>query len=117
MVGLHWGINGVRRVTEERKVMVMEAKFMTETRFLTIVDTYAGYCQVCHESRVVGRMAVAGWEYHGTICGQCLNGLADEVQRRGKGLAVEKSSKPNGNGDVLAAIIGGNGYHREATSR
>jgi len=97
--------------------MIMEAKFLTETRFLTIVDTYAGYCQVCHESRVVGRMAVAGWEYHGTICSQCLIGLADEVQRRGKGLAAETSSKTNGTGDVLAVSVGGNGYHREPVTR
>jgi hypothetical protein len=97
--------------------MIMEAKFLTETRLLTIVDTYAGYCQVCHESRVVGKIAVAGWDYHGAICSQCLTGLADEVQRRGKGLAVEKASKTNGSGDVLAAIVGGNGYHRESLNR
>jgi len=87
----------------------METRLMTETRFLTVVDTYAGYCQVCHEPHVVGRIAVAGWEYHGTICSECLNGLADEVQRRGKGLAIEKASKTGSNGDPLVAILGGNG--------
>ncbi len=89
----------------------MEAKLLTETKFLTVVDSYAGYCQVCHEPRVVGRIAVAGWECQGTICSQCLTGMADEVQRRGKGLDVEKAGK-NGHGDGLAAIVGGNGYGR-----
>lgn len=89
--------------------MSMEAKLLAETKFVTVVDTYAGYCQVCHEPRVVARIAVSGWEYHGTICGQCLSGLADELQRRGKGLAVEKVSKIGSNGDALAAILGGNG--------
>lgn len=94
----------------------MEAKLLTETKFLTVVDTYAGYCQVCHDPRVVGRIAVAGWEYHGTICSQCLTGLADEVLRRTKGLAVEQAGK-NGNGDAVVAIVGGNGYARESVRR
>jgi len=92
----------------------MEAKFLTGTKFLTVVDTFAGYCQICHEARVVGRIAVAGWEYQGTICSQCLGDLADEVQRRGKSLASAKASG-NGHGEVLVAISGGNGngngYH------
>jgi len=89
--------------------MAMEARILGEKRFLTVMDTYAGYCQVCHVSGVVGRISVSGWEYHGTICSECLAGLADEVQRRGKGLAVEKVSKPGSNGDELAAILAGNG--------
>lgn len=96
----------------------MEARLLTETRFLTVVDTSTGYCQVCHEPRVVGKMAVAGWQYHGTICSQCLTALADEVQRRGQGLVVEKAGKTgHGNGDALAAIVGGNGYTRELVRR
>ena len=97
--------------------MVMEAKLLTETKFLTIVDTYAGYCQVCHEARLVARIAVVGWEYHGTICGQCLNGLADELQRRAKGLAVEKPGKTGSNGELLTAIVGVNSYAREPVRR
>jgi len=97
--------------------MVMEARLMAETRFLTVLDTYPGYCQVCHDPRVVGRVAVAGWEYYGTICRQCLIELADEVQRRGKGLAVEKIGKTCSNGDRLAGIVGGNGYAREPARR
>jgi hypothetical protein len=89
--------------------MGMEGKLRRETRFLTVVDTYAGYCQVCHEPHVVARIAVAGWEYHGTICGQCLHSLADELQRRGKALPVEKAGKTGSNGDALASILGGNG--------
>jgi hypothetical protein len=89
--------------------MGMEGKLLPETKFLTVVDTYAGYCQVCHEPRIVARVAVTGWEYHGTICSQCLSSLADEVQRRGKGLNVEKGGQNGINGDVLAAILGGNG--------
>lgn len=89
--------------------MGMEGKLRTETRFLTVVDTYAGYCQICYEPQVVARIAVAGWEYHGTICGQCLNSLADEVQRRGKALPVEKIGKTGSNGEALTAILGGNG--------
>lgn len=97
----------------------MEARLLTEKRFLTVVDTYTGYCHVCHSSGVVGRIAVAGWEYQGTICSECLTGLADEVQRRGKGLAVEKASKPSSNGDALAAILAGNGngHARESLRR
>jgi hypothetical protein len=95
--------------------MSMEGRLSKETKFLTVVDTYAGYCQVCHEPRVVARIAVTGWEYHGTICCQCLTGLADEVERRGKALAVEKVCKTDSNGDTLAAILGsnGNGHARE----
>lgn len=89
--------------------MVTEAKFLAETRFLTVVDTYVGYCQVCHGPRVVGRIAVAGWEYHGTICSQCLGGLADEVQRRTRGLTVATADED----DSLAVIVGGNGHIRE----
>jgi hypothetical protein len=93
----------------------MEVKRRTETRFLTVVDTYAGYCQICHEPHVVARIAVAGWEYHGTICSQCLSSLADEVQRRGQALPVEKAGKTGSNEDVLAVIRGsnGNGHARE----
>ena len=101
---------------EERTGRDMDAKLLMETRFLTVVDTYTGYCQVCHEPHVVGKIAVAGWEYHGTICGPCLAGLADEVQRRGKGLAVEKAGQ-NGNAGALAAIVGGNGYGRDPVRR
>ena len=87
----------------------MEGKRLTETRFLTVADTYAGYCQVCHEPRVVARMAVAGWDHHGTICSQCLNALADEVERRGKGQADEKAGKKQSDEEVLVAMLGGNG--------
>lgn len=86
----------------------MEAKRMTETKFLTVVDTFAGYCQDCHEPHVVGRMAVAGWEHQGTICSQCLSALADEVQRRGKSLASANASR-DGHGEAVAGIGGGNG--------
>ena len=92
----------------------MEAKFLKETKFLTVVDTFAGYCQICHEPHVVGRIAVAGWEHQGTICSQCLGGLADEVQRRGQSLASANASR-NGYGEALVGIGGGNGngngYH------
>ena len=82
----------------------------TESKFVTVLDTYAGYCQVCHQPRVVAKIAVAGWQHHGTICGQCLSGLADELHRRGKGLAVEKVGS---NGNALTAILPGNGHSRE----
>ena len=91
--------------------MSMEARHLTEAKFVTVVDTYAGYCQICHQPRVVARIAVAGCQHHGTICGQCLTGLADELQRRGKGLAVEKVGS---NGDALTAILGGNGHSGES---
>jgi hypothetical protein len=85
----------------------------TEARFLTVVDTYTGYCQMCHEPRAVGKIAVAGWQYHGTVCSQCLTALADEVQRRGKGLATETTDEV----DPLAAIMAGNGYARQPVRR
>ena len=98
--------------------MGMEGKLLTETRFLTVVDTYAGFCQVCHNPRVVARMAVAGWEHHGTICSQCLTVLADEVQRRGKGQADETASKMRRDETVLVAIVEGNGSgHARASQR
>jgi len=97
--------------------MVMEVKLLSERKFLTIVDAYAGYCQVCHEARLVARIAVVGWEHHGTICSECLNGLADELQRRRRGVAIEKTGRIGSNGDVLAAIGGANGYAFESVKR
>jgi len=98
--------------------MGMEGKRLAETRFLTVVDTYAGFCQVCHNPRVVARMAVAGWEHHGTICSQCLNALAEEVQRRGKGQADETASKTRSDEAALVAIVEGNGNgHARASLR
>ncbi len=94
--------------SKKGRVVGMEARILAETRFLTVVDTFAGYCQVCHEPHVVGKIAVAGWEHQGTICSHCLCGLADEVQRRGKGLAVEKAGG-YGHGEALAGIGAGNG--------
>jgi hypothetical protein len=77
-------------------------------RFLTVVDTFAGYCQVCHDPQVVGRIAVTDWQYHGLICSQCLHELADEVQRRSKGLTVEPAINP----EKLTAVGGRNGHSR-----
>jgi len=74
-------------------------------RFLTVVDAFSGYCQVCNDPRMVGRIAVAGWQHNGLICSQCLRELADEVQRRVEGLGAS----PAGNGDILAAVAGRNG--------
>lgn len=51
-------------------------------KFLTVVDAFAGYCQICSEPKLVGRIAVADWPHHGTICPQCLVHLAEEVDRR-----------------------------------
>ncbi len=93
---------------QKGRVVGMEAKFVMDTKFLTVVDTFPGYCQVCREPHVVGRIAVAGWEHHGTICSQCLSALADEVQRRGKSLASANTSRI-GHGEALAGIGGGNG--------
>ncbi len=102
----------IQRGCPKKAGVEMEAKFLTQTKFLMVVDTLAGYCQVCHEPHVVGRIAVAGWEHQGTICSQCLSGLADEVQRRGKSLASVNASR-NGHGEALVGIGGGNGngYH------
>jgi len=79
-----------------------------ETKFLTVVDTFPGYCQVCHIPQLVGKVAVAGWEYQGAICSVCLSAMADEVQRRGKGLITEKIPR-NGHGEMLVGIRGRNG--------
>ena len=93
---------------QKGRVVGMDARILTGTKFLTLVDTFAGYCQVCHEPHVVGRIAVSGWEHHGTICSNCLCSLADEVQRRGKDLAVAKAGR-NGHAESLAGIGGRNG--------
>ncbi|HWT78353.1 MAG TPA: hypothetical protein VN203_12650 [Candidatus Acidoferrum sp.] len=79
----------------------------TRDRFLTVVEAYPGYCQICHEARVVGRIAVAGWANNGLACSRCLGQLADEVQRRGSALS-DKASR-------VAALVtgaGGNGHLR-----
>jgi len=89
--------------------MGMDGKRLTETRVLTVVDVYRGYCQVCHEPSVVAKMAVAGWKHHGTICSQCLTALADEVQRRGQGQAAETTNQTRSNEAMLVAIVEGNG--------
>ncbi len=78
----------------------------TGARFLTVVDTYPGYCQNCHEPQVVGRIAVAGWLYQGSICSGCLGQLTDEVQRRGNAGVTDTAR----NGNVLAVAVGGNGH-------
>ncbi len=85
--------------------------------FLTVVDTYAGYCQICQEPHVVGRIAVAGWPYHGEVCSRCLGQMADEVQRRAKAFASSAASSGQslaasvaGDGHALAATVGGNGH-------
>ncbi len=77
----------------------------TGARFLMVVEAYPGYCQICHEPRVVGRITVTGWPYSGLACSRCLSQLADEVQRRGGAL-------PDGVGQVaaLAPSFGGNGF-------
>ena len=77
-------------------------------KFLMVLDTFASYCQVCRQPRVVGRIAVPGWQYHGLICSHCLRELADEVERRGEGLAVD----PSRNTEALAVLAGGNGHAR-----
>jgi hypothetical protein len=79
----------------------------TGARFLTVVDTYPGYCQICHEPQVVGRITVSGWPYSGSACSRCLSQLADEVQQRGHVLAAGASNAP-----ALAASGGGNGHLR-----
>jgi hypothetical protein len=75
-------------------------------RFLTVVEAYPGYCQICHEPRVVGRITVTGWPYCGLACSRCLSRLADEVQRWGSALPDEASQ-----GADLAPSAGGNGHH------
>ena len=76
-------------------------------RFLTVVDAYPGYCQMCHEPRVVGRIAVTGWPNNGLACSRCLSQLADEVQRRTSALPGEASQAV-----APAASAGGNGHLR-----
>jgi len=39
----------------------------TTARFLMVEDAYPGYCQICHEPRVVGRITVTGWPYSGLV--------------------------------------------------
>lgn len=87
--------------------------------FLSVVSTYAGYCQICQEPQMVGRIAVAGWPYHGAVCGRCLGQMADEVQRRAKALPSDEASSSHilttgvaGNGSGLAATARGNGHIR-----
>ena len=75
--------------------------------FLTVVDAYPGYCQICLEPQVVGRIVVTGWPYSGLACSRCLSQLADEVQRRGSAQPGEASQVA-----TLAASPGGNGHLR-----
>ncbi len=87
--------------------------------FLTVVNTYVGYCQICQEPQVVGRIAVAGWPHHGAVCSRCLGQMADEVQRRGKAFPSGAANSSHtlaasvaGDGNALAAAPGGNGHAR-----
>jgi hypothetical protein len=73
-----------------------------QARFLTVVDAYPGYCQICHQPQVVGRITVTGWPYSGLACSRCLSQLADEVQRRA-------SSPPCGASYTVALTDGSNG--------
>ena len=78
---------------------------ISRATFLTGVEAYPGYCQICHEPRVVGRITVTGWPHSGLACSRCLSQMADEVQRRGSAL-------PDGAGHeaALAPSAGGNGH-------
>jgi hypothetical protein len=79
----------------------------TKASFLTVVDAYPGYCQICLEPQVVGRIMVTGWPHSGLAFSRCLSQLADEVQRRGSAL-------PDGASQVVALVAsaGGNGHLR-----
>jgi hypothetical protein len=77
----------------------------SRTKFLTVVDAFSGYCQICHEPQVVGRITVTGWPYSGLACSRCLSQLADEVQRRGDALVAWASPAA-----ALAASGNGNGH-------
>ncbi len=79
----------------------------SRARFLTVVDAYPGYCQICHEPHVVGRITVTGWPYSGLASSRCLSQLADEVHRRGGAPAAGA-----GPAAALVASGGGNGHHR-----
>jgi hypothetical protein len=79
----------------------------TKARFLTVVDAYPGYCQICHEPRAVGRIAVTGWPNSGLACSRCVSQLAEEVQRRRSALPDEASPAA-----LLAVSAGGNGHLR-----
>jgi hypothetical protein len=79
----------------------------TMARFLTVADAYPGYCQICHEPRVVGRITVTGWPHSGLACSRCLSHLAEEVQRRGSALPDGASQAAS-----LTASAGGNGHLR-----
>jgi hypothetical protein len=74
----------------------------TRARFLTVVDAYPGYCQICHEPRVVGRITVTGWPHSGLACSRCVGQLAEEIQRRGSAL-------PDGASLAAALAVSGNG--------
>ena len=74
-------------------------------RFLTVIDAFASYCQICSEPKLVGRIAVADWPYHGAVCPQCLARLAEEVDRRA---ALQTASQAR-DGRGLALHLPGNG--------
>ncbi len=77
-------------------------------KFLRMVDAYAGYCHVCNEPKLVGRIAVAGWAFHGSVCSHCLTELANDLQRRAHAIGTASA----GNGRVQAAAAGTNGNGR-----
>ncbi len=88
-------------------------------RFLRVEDVSEGYCQICDEPKLVGRIAVAGWSFRGSVCSRCLNDLSTELQRRGS--AVRAASGVNekapghgvgGNANGVAAAAGSNGNGR-----
>ncbi len=74
-------------------------------KFLRIVEVYTGYCQICGEPKLVGRLAVAGWPYHGAVCSRCLADLGNELERRGN----PATSSASGSGKNLTVVTGKNG--------
>ncbi len=84
-------------------------------KFLWLEEAYTGYCQVCNEPKLVGRVAVYGWPFHGTVCSACLGRLADEIQRRtatfmaqAPGQRFAGAATAAGNGSGPPARTGGN---------
>lgn len=87
-------------------------------KFLGVVETYGGYCQICNEARFVGRIAVAGWPYHGSVCARCLGEMADEVHRRATALGAGQGGHGAAPAGTMAggpapgaAGVRGNGSH------
>lgn len=64
------------------------------SKFMAVVDTYPGSCQVCNEVQWVGQISVTGDMLRGSVCSKCLCRLAEEVECHARALGGGAPADP-----------------------